>query len=203
MQDALFQYLILNKQISLPGIGIIQLQKKSSELDFGNKVFTAPVYNFCIDSENETPSKKLFSWLAGRLHITDWDAIRMVNDFAFDLKNKISDGKAIWEQVGTLRRDDKGNIILDSSIIQLDSEMVVPAEKVLRVKAEHTVRVGEMEKTSAEMEEYFTEAAEKKDYGWVIAIIITVLSVMFVGWYLSENGVNPGSAGNQSHINNK
>ena len=203
MHTILYRYLILNGQLSLPGIGTIHLQKTSSVLDFCNKVFTAPVYNFFIDSLNETPSKKLFGWLSKKLNVTDWDAIRMVNDFSFDLKNKILTGESVWNNVGTLRRDDKGSIVLDSAIIQLESEIPLPAKKVLRVKAEHAVRVGEMEKTSVEMEEFFSVEEERKDYTWLIAIIITVLSVMFIGWYLSEKGVHPGSAGNQSVIQTK
>ena len=125
------------------------------------------------------------------------------SDFSFELKNKISSGEAYWKNVGTLRRDDKGIIVLHSAIIELDSEQPAPAEKVLRVKAEHTVRVGEMEKTSGEMTEMLTEATVKKDYGWMIAIILTIISVMFLGWYISEKGVHPGSAANQSVINTK
>ena len=203
MQDILYQYLILHRQISLPGIGTIALQKKSSQLDFGNKVITPASYIFFINNSKDSPTKKFFGWVSSRLNISDWDAIRMVNDFSFDLKNKISSGEALWEHVGILRRDEKGNIFLDAAEIQLESEMPVQAEKVLRVNAGHTVRVGEMEKTSVEMEEFFSETAETKDYGWVIAIVITVLSVMFVGWYLSEKGVNPGAVGNQSVIHSR
>jgi hypothetical protein len=189
--------------VSLPGIGTFHLQKTSSVLDFGNKVLTAPAYNFYLDSLHESASKKLFGWLSKKLGVTDWDAIRLVNDFSFELKNKIITGESTWQHVGTLRRNEKGDIILDSAIIQLESQIPVPAEKVLRVKAEHAVRVGEMEKTSAEMKEFFSAEEERKDYTWLIAVIITVLSVMFIGWYLSEKGVQPGSAGNQSVIQTK
>jgi hypothetical protein len=199
----LYKYLILNGQLSLPGLGTFHLQKTSSVLDFGNKVFTPPSYNFHLDGLHESPSKKLFGWLSKKLHVSDWDAIRMVNDFSFELKNKILTGESTWQNVGTLRRDEKGNIVLDSAIIQLESQKPVPAEKVLRVKAEHAVRVGEMEKTSAEMEEFFNVSEERKEYTWLIAIVITVLSIMFIGWYLSEKGVQPGSAGNQSIIQSK
>jgi hypothetical protein len=71
---------------------------------------------------------------------------------------------------------------------------------VIRVKAEHTVLVGEQEKTSLQMEEYFAESRPGKSYLWLIAVILTVLSVMFIGWYFSEKGFSHSSAGNQSVI---
>jgi hypothetical protein len=82
----------------------------------------------------------------------------------------------------------------------LQSEQPVVAEKVIRVKAEHIVLVGEKEKTSVEMEEYFAGSPAKKNYSWLIAIILTVLAVMFIGWYFSEKGFLTSSAGNQSVI---
>lgn len=201
MQEALYQYLILHGEVSLPGIGTICLQKKSSLFDFTNKVVNPPSYSFIMKSAAESPSRKTFDSLSKALKVTEWDAIRVINDFSFDLKNKISvSGQATWQNVGTLQRDDKGNIVLNSINVIAESEQPVPAEKVLRVKAEHLIRVGEMERTSFEMEELLSEPADKKDYGWLIGIVITVIAVMFVGWYLSENGVRPASAGNHSAV---
>ena len=97
-------------------------------------------------------------------------------------------------------RDNNGDLKLDQQDILLQSEQPVTAEKVIRVKAEHTVLVGEKEKTSVEMEEYFAGSPAKKNYSWLIAVILTVLAVMFIGWYFSEKGFSTSSAGNQSVI---
>lgn len=157
-----------------------------------------------MEGDQRAPSKKIFGWLSKALHITEWEAIRMVNDFSFDLKNKISlEGKVSWQQVGTFQRDEKGNITLDPALIQLDSEMPVQAEKVIREKAEHTVLVGEMEKSSFEIEELLNGIPVKKDYGWIIAVILTVMSFLFVGWFLSEKGLHPSSTGNQTVLETK
>ena len=106
------------------------------------------------------------NFLTGFLHhlnITEWDAIKSVNDFSFDLKKKISeDGEVSWENVGMIRRNNNGDLKLDPQNISLQSEQPVTAEKVIRVKAEHTVLVGEKEKTSVEMEEYFAGSPQRK-----------------------------------------
>lgn len=201
MQDTLYEFLLLNKKISLPGIGTISLCQNSAQLDFTNKQFTAPSFHFTIESRNDKPSKRLFDWLSSSLGVTEWDAIKFVNDFSFDLKKKLSEyGEANWGKVGVIRRDNSGNLKLDQQNILLQSEQPVTAEKVIRVKAEHTVLVGEQEKTSAEMEEYFAEEIPKKNYTWLIVAILTVLAVIFIGWYFSEKGFSTSSAGNQSVI---
>jgi hypothetical protein len=201
MQDTLYEFLLLNKKLSLPGIGTISLCQNPAQLDFTNKQFIAPAFYFTIEPRNDKPSKKLYDWLSSSLNITEWDAIKSVNDFSFALKKKLSEnGEVNWKNVGVMRRDNNGDLKLDPQNITLQSEQPVTAEKVIRVKAEHTVLVGEQEKTSMEMEEYFAESPVKKSYAWLIAVIITVLAIIFIGWYFSEKGFSTSSAGNQSVI---
>ena len=182
MQDSLYEFLLLNKKVSLPGIGTISLCQTPAQHDFSNKQFTAPASFFTIDPRNDKPSKKLFDWLSSSLNITEWEAIKFVNDFSFDLKKKLSEyGEVNWENVGVIRRNNNGDLKLDPQNILLQSEPPVTAEKVIRVKAEHTVLVGEKEKTSVEMEEYFAGSPAKKNYSWLIAVILTVLAVCLSG----------------------
>ena len=201
MQDILYEFLLLNKKLSLPGIGTISLCQVPAKHDFPNKQFVAPVSFFTIDPRNDKPSKKLFDWLSSSLNITEWEAIKSVNDFSFDLKKKLSEtGEVNWENVGMIRRNDNGDLKLDQQNLLLQSEQPVTAEKVIRVKAEHSVLVGEQEKTSVEMEEYFSGSPARKNYTWLIAVILTALAVMFIGWYFSEKGFSTSSAGNQTVI---
>ena len=201
MQDNLYEFLLLYKKISLPGIGTISLCHTPAQHDFPNKQFIAPASFFTIDPKNDKTSKKLFDWISSSLNMTEWEAIKSVNDFSFDLKQKLSEfGEVSWGKVGVLRRDNNGDLKLDPQNISLQSEPPITAEKVIRVKAEHTVLVGEKEKTSVEMEEYFAESPAKKNYTWLIAVILTVLAIMFIGWYFSEKGFSTSSAGNQTVI---
>ena len=201
MQDSLYEFLLLNKKLSLPGIGTISHCQNPAQHDFSNKQFTAPSFYFIIESRNDKPSKKLFDWLSFSLNITEWEAIKSVNDFSFDLKKKLSEyGEVSWEKVGVIRRNNNGDLKLDLQNILLYTEQPVTAEKVIRLKAEHTILVGEKEKTSTEMEEYISGNPAKKNYTWLIAVILTVLAVMFIGWYFSEKGFSTSSAGNQTII---
>jgi len=204
MYDTLYKYLIFNRQVSLPGVGTISLQRNAARHSIADKIFTAPEYSFVIDNSNDKPSKKLFDWLSLVLGVSEWDAVRMVNDFSFDLKNNISSGSAVkWDNVGVLRRNDTGSIVLDPFTFELDNEEPVTAEKVIREKVEHTMLVGERERTSSEMEVILlteTEKEKSREWGWVIAIVLVVLSVMFIGLYFSERGLLPSSSGNQVKV---
>lgn len=201
MRDSLYEFLILNKRLSLPGIGTIVLFQNTALHDYADRLFIPPSYIFRIDSKADQPSKKLFDWLSAAKGISEWDAIRSVNDFSFELKKKLTEeGEVSWDKIGVFSRNDHGEIALDSPVISLPGEKAVVAEKVIRLKAEHSVLVGEQERSSIQMEEYFTQTPPKKNYAWVVAIILTVLSIMFIGWYFSEKGFSPSSAGNQSAL---
>jgi hypothetical protein len=72
----------------------------------------------------------------------------------------------------------------------------VTAEKVIREKSEHSVRVGEDERTSAEMREFFNQPEEKKNYWWAAALTVGILLTIFIGWYFSEHGMKASSTAN-------
>ena len=81
MQDTLYEFLVINKKLSLPGIGTISLRQNSSQLDFTNKQVISPSLYFVLDHENDKPSKKVFEWLSAANGVSEWDAIKSVNDF--------------------------------------------------------------------------------------------------------------------------
>ena len=201
MQEHLYEFLVLNKQISLPGIGTIRLKKQPATYEFTNRQFISPQYSFQLESGSDKPSMKLFAWLSAYLNISELDAIRMVNDFSFKLKQTIVEmGEASFENVGVFRRDLAGNYSLKTFSELINQDQPVSAEKVIREKEVHTVLVGEKETTSQEMHEYFADTPVKKDYTWIIALVLTFVSLMFIGWHFSDKGLKPSAAGNQPVI---
>lgn len=199
MQTALYEFLVLNKKISLPGIGTISLQRTSSNLDFTIRQIIPPKFLYSLDSRKDSPSKELFEWLSSSLKISEWEAIKAVNDFSQSFKNELAEKKQVsWNNIGVFKKDGAGNLKLVADTLVAQTEKPVVAEKVIRERAEHTILVGEKERSVVEMEEYFAEATQKRNYAWVIAIVLVVLSVMFIGWYFSEKGFRPSSAGNNS-----
>lgn len=201
MFSALYQYLILHKQVSLPGVGTFSIQRQPAQSEFANKSFAAPVYSVLFDRTTQTPAKSLFAWLAACLNISDREAIIRFNDFVFDIKKRISAGEKInWKGVGVLQNQYNGEIKFDGISKELVFEKPVATEKVIRENAEHTMLVGEQEKTSVEMTELLKPVTYKKDIWWVYAMAVAVLLVIFIGWYLSENGLKTSSTGYQRQV---
>jgi len=201
MYGELYQYLVLHKQLNIPGIGTFQVERKSADIDFVGKIVNPPAYTIALHHGNATPSKKVFNWLSDVFNISERDALSRFNDFAFELRDKVMSGdKLQWDGIGTLSKGLAGEIRFDASLKGMSIGEPISANKVIRENAEHTVRVGEDQKTSKEMIEWLSAAEEKKSYWWAAALIIGLLAFVFIAWYLSSNGLNTRSTGNQQKV---
>lgn len=194
MYAELYQYLILYKQLPVPGIGTFLLERKPAQGDFLNRQILPPVYSIGLRPNASIPSTNFFVWLGNALGITDRDAVIRFNDFAFDMKRQITGGDTIqWNGIGTLSKGLAGEIKLTDAAIT-SPEMPVAAEKLIRENAEHMVRVGEDERSSTEMTAALTKTVTKKSYWWIPALIILVLATGFIAWYLYTNGFDVSAA---------
>ncbi len=189
MYIELYQYLILHKQLPMPGIGTFLSEKKSAEFDFANRIINPPSYSIALAPGGHLPGQPFFAWLANVLGISGREAIFRFNDFAFDMKKQISEGTVInWNGVGTLQRGVAGAVKLMPLKNALILEKPVTANTVTRGNPTHMLRVGEDEMTSTEMTKVLNKHKEKKAYWWILPLVLLVLSAIFICWNFSEKG---------------
>jgi hypothetical protein len=202
MYGELYQYLILHRHLNLPGIGRLCIEKKPARFDVADKVINPPAFSIALQHDNSNPPKNFFNWLALKLGISDREAVIRFNNFLFDLKKQLSAGNKLeWEGVGTISKGLGGDILLNPSLTDHSPGTPVPAVKVLRDNAQHIIRVGEDERTSAEMQEILHHSEEGgKSYWWVAALVLVILSIIFIGYYFSVNGMSTSAAANQKKL---
>jgi hypothetical protein len=197
MYEELYQYLVLHKQLQVPGVGTFLVERKPATGDFPNKKIEAPAYAVAWQPVASTPSKKFFNWMAAALNSTDRDAVVRFNDFAFDLKKQIASGATInWNGIGILSTGFAGAIKFSPAADICIAGQPVVAEKVIREMAEHTVRVGEDEKTSGEMIEMLHRHETKIPSRRTYAFAAFLLVFLFLSWYFSKHGLAISSAAN-------
>ena len=197
MYEKLYQYLLQHNKLPVPGIGTFLLEKIPARVEFSNKRINPPAYTISMKSAATSPTTNFFSWLANALDLGERDAILKFNDFAFDLKKQVENGDTInWNGVGTITKGLGGEIKFSSDVISIAYETPVAAEKVIREKAEHNVRVGEDQRTSAEMVEMLSHPEANKSYWWAYALAIALAAFVFIGWHFSQNGISVSSTSN-------
>ncbi|MFI5188488.1 MAG: hypothetical protein ACHQF0_17280 [Chitinophagales bacterium] len=201
MYEILYRYLIKYKRIDLPGIGVLALQTQPAEAEFANHSFLAPKYSFEFERSEDVPPEKLFTWLAVNLDITEQEAVIRFNDFLFDMNRQLKEGKQIhWQGVGVFQKEFSGEIHFTPENKEFSWHHEVIAEKVTRKNAEHTMLVGEKEKTSTQMKELLHPVGkEKNDRWWVWPLAIILAIIIFLFWHFSENTI-ANTAGNSNKI---
>ncbi len=198
MYQQLYRYLVQHQQLQLPGIGTLAIQQADAEMNIADHSVTAGTYQLNLHKDHTvTAPAKLYNWVAGVLGITEREAIVQYNDFVFDLQQQLKNGATInWQQVGVLTAGLGGEIKFESAVKQYTAGHAVTAHKVKRDQALHTIRVGEQEKTSAEMIEMLAPQAATRDPWMIIAYVLLGLSLAFVAWHLArQQGI-----GNQTSL---
>lgn len=200
MYSELYRYLITHNKLILPGIGVLSLIRKPAEGDFVHRQILPSSYSVSLEETNEQPATNFYKWLSGAFSISDNDAIIRFNDFVFGLKKQLNEGAIInWDKIGILKNGLSGTINFKTGECATD-ETPVAAEKVIRENAEHKILVGEEEKTSVEMEQILNPSVPKKSYWWITPLILIVLSLVFIVWYLANNGFMTNTVGSNAPL---
>jgi hypothetical protein len=172
------------------------MERNPAEIDFANRQIHPPFFSVSLQASVDAPSIHFFKWLAAALHSTDRDAIIRFNDFVYELKKQVAGGDIIdWQGMGTISKGLAGELKFKPEV-KSTSEKPVAAEKVIRDKAEHMVRVGEDQRTSVEMTEMLNQPETKRSLWWVTALIAGLLALLFIGWNFYEHGIDVFSFSN-------
>ncbi len=196
MFQVLNAYLYQHRSISIPGLGTIYLETLPANVDVADRTMQPPSYRFRFDKYFDAPDKEFFSYMATQQNLLDYEAIKWYNEFAFDLRNRIrTEEEVIWDGVGILRKDGSGNVLFESVASSLSFLQPTPANRVNRQDAQHVLLVGDQERTSGEMNEWRLEdaAGRTKVRWWVIALILALLGLGFLGWHFYSNGWSTGN----------
>ena len=203
MFKLLNSYLFQHKSISITGMGTIYMETLPASVDTSTKNMLPPLYYFRFDKYFDAPGRQFFSFLAAQKKIEDFEALKWYNEFAFELRNQMSDeGKVKWEGVGELRRDEEGNIVFESSLGNPFFLQPVAARKVIHPDAKHVLIVGDTERTNVEMNELLhTEPEEERRKSWwIFALIVSVIALFAVILHFSSHGWRIESTGNQKML---
>lgn len=195
-------YLLHNHSVSIPGLGTIYIERTPAQSDFVNRQILPPSYHFRFDRYFDTPGKDFFTFLSVKKHIHDFEAIKMFNEWALELRNSISgvDQSAELEGIGLLKRDASGDVVFEPAVKPEAYTLSVPAERIIRTNAKHIMLVGDKETTNVEMSDYLQEEPSRKRISWwVYALIIAAVCIIAIVLFYYNNG-SAFPFGNQQKI---
>jgi len=182
MQQYIYKYFALNKAVSLPGIGSFSVEMQNAKLDFIDKTLYPPVYTVHYN-RFDGPDKKLYQFLSKETGVDETTVVDNVKQFSEQLKNQLEkDHNVHLQGIGKLTKKASGYEFVSDEVIPKYFSTIT-AERIIRQNAEHTVKVGEQERTSTQMHEHFQQRKVKEDNWFVHALILGAIGIVTIAFY--------------------
>jgi nucleoid DNA-binding protein len=184
MYSAILKFLALHKHLSLPGIGYFNIEIKPAQIDFANRSITHAQNSIVFNNTKLPAEKKFFEFLSGELNIDEVQVIRNFTNFNSKLQDDLNSNNSLYfKGIGTLTKQTSNVLAFQPEPVP-EYFPVITAERVIRKNATHTIRVGEDEKTSEEMQTSLHQPKQiKKERWWIAATVLAALGIAAIAFY--------------------
>lgn len=202
MQEALQYYLLRRRSLPLPGLGCIMIERVPAQGDFVNRQILPPSFQYRFDKYFDAPDKDFFNYLTAVTGMADFEAIKWYNEWAYSVRNDLRNNKPVTlEGVGTLQRDESGEIgFLPVSGLSTFLEPA-PAHRVVSTSNAHKVRMGDRELSKEQALEEIEESRESNDQIWKWwAAALGVLALALLLYHFINKGLGADAVGNMQKI---
>jgi hypothetical protein len=183
MWQTLYEYFILYRKLTIPGIGSFQVEPLVARLDFANKLLHAPLPAVRFTHDHQQPDHFFIKYLSDHYRIDENEASKRFNDFSDSLHDEIEkNGTVTLKGIGKLKKEFAKTYSFHP-FHETDRYFPdVKVERVIRKHSKHYIKVGEAQKTNVEMEELLQNesgADQWKRYALVLAITAIVAIVVY------------------------
>ncbi|RXK58136.1 hypothetical protein ESA94_19180 [Lacibacter luteus] len=199
MVELVAQYLTFKKQVSIKGIGTFSIEELPARLDFPNRLLHAPEHILHFDSKGS--DDVLFEqWVQKQNGISQQEVKEQLQHLSDSFHRTLSDKTELtWEKVGQFSKKDQQ--IYFVSAFEAVKRPPVTAEKIIRKNAQHSIRVGEQEKTNVEMEELLYSRSRKTlNFWWVLALVLFLIALVTILFTLSNRSQQWNRQGNSEKL---
>lgn len=179
MLELLTKYLVYNKQVFIPSLGSFHIVREPARYDVADKRILAPGYRVEFDAVGRGNDQQL-AFLSRELNLDRQTAESRLREFGEKLKGMVRQRKVEWTGVGELVME-QNDLAFHPVSIQLTEP--VDAPKVIHQGAQHVIRRGETEFTSA-FEQQEATIVPRRIHRTTIAWILLIAGIVFiVAWF--------------------
>ena len=193
------RYLIQYKRVCIPYIGTFEIVQQSPQLNFADKLLTAPVFTTYYQKQEALSDHQVNFFAASSSQFEKEQLREELALFGKKLKYSLKQQPLNWKGFGTIIYS-SDEIIFEPFHNEFDALGPVAAEKVMRGHDAHKIVVGDHQITSGELkasELKSTRATPVKKVSWPVLIgwIILVLAIIAIIYVLIHGNFQPSSAG--------
>jgi hypothetical protein len=186
-----YQYLLLQKKMCIPGVGIFTLQHQSAAFNYADNVLLPPEETIAYKAETALADKQFYEFLAHQLQTDEVSAIKQFHDFSYDLKQQIQQNHSVQlDGLGILKKNSLGItefipapplLVLNEPVSLLTGLQTEPA-----YQAPQQLSPAAMLGITEEDLQPYVEEPIPKDRWWVWAILMAVAGAFAIWFYYSQ-----------------
>src|SRR6476469_7797768 len=106
MWQAAYEYFILYKLLSIPGMRSFKIEPLVARLDFANKLLHAPLPAVRFSHDQQSADKSFYGYLSEQFNINETEAIKRYHDFCYQLQQRVDEkGVVELKGIGTLKKE--------------------------------------------------------------------------------------------------
>jgi hypothetical protein len=185
----LTKYLLQYKRVSIPHIGSFELVQEPPQWRVADQLFEPPSFTTAYLKPDEVPEHQSRFFL---LRATE-EQLDLAS-FGRQLRHRLRKGPIQWKGFGILR-DASNEIIFEPQPLALPALQPVPARKIIRQDATHSVLVGDTQVNRQAHEETVVVRKTSRSWQIILAWILLVLCLAAIIALLYEGDFSPSAAG--------
>ncbi|MFZ9661747.1 MAG: hypothetical protein ACO29O_07710 [Chitinophagaceae bacterium] len=195
-------FLYQRKAVSLPGIGTFKIERISPKDSDSGKYLWGPVHIIKLDPKIDSNGKEIFAYVSQKLNITEWEAIKLVNEFVTNLKSIVRKETTYkMEGLGNIETNDDGSFRLNSATLQYPfySRILKPNADIIIADEVPGVEQIELETAYEDTSVYFNDDIPK-DRWWVAVLVFLILASIIIAISLTRSDIPFGGRQNRSEV---
>ena len=187
MFQLLHQYLIEYSRLHMPGIGTLEFAEVPGRLQVIDKILVAPKKVLRLNQDDQQFDKHtLMTFLSRRLDISEEQAWSVYHQYIESVRTNLATRRILyWLNLGAFQKDESGIVQFIQSTdidqylpaVPITGDMSIASSAKTLEKNDFT----DSAETSLSNDDIYTETV-KRDYWWVMAIIIFTASAALI-WF--------------------
>ncbi len=195
MFDLFYKYLIINRQVGIPGIGLFQLSQSLAKIDAEKKVIYPPVPQIKFTQKTTGADKKFFQFVSTELKVQEWESIRRFHDFTYKLKNDLNTKQSVeLTGMGTLVKNNTGDISFEPDNVLSRYYPAITIDQLYQKEVEipkiKEVPLAPPDNDWIKDEEVVEETLVKPKRWWIAASFLAIIGIAAIIYYYINRNPN-------------
>lgn len=183
MEQYLLKYLVLHKHLTIPKVGIFNIEQLSAQIDGTNHLLYPPSQVIRFKQEMGSPDRSFYDFMINESGMELVDVIKYLQNFTQKiLEESIQKKGAVLQGIGTLKKEDTGHILFFSERPLDYLFPQVKIDKAISLAKSNNMKQSDFKKQELEgdeLREFLGQAndADGGDNWWVYALALLLLGI--------------------------